>query len=793
MSLPASRPSILTRCVRYTLGLALCAAPLALHAGSPRVTSVYPGGGQRGTEAEFILSGTNTKDLRTLLFDDKEIEVVSIAPDTGNKSKIKVKIAADAKLGEHRFRAVTESGISDLRLFFVTPFPMVEERKKTKADLLEPQPVALGTTVYGHTPGDEQDKYLVELKKGQRLSAVVVGAHLQTSGLYDSALSITTEDGNKLAESDDTAFGRQDPVASIIAPEDGKYVVTVRDSTNLGDGECQYFLHIGSFAQPLAVYPPGGPAGEEVKVKLLGDASGELEQTFKLPAQANENFAIYANIEQPAPLPNPFRVSTFPNVLETEGNHDIEHATPGPDTLPAAFNGVISEKKQLDYFRFTAKKGVAYDLTVYARHLRSPLDSVLTIYNEKGAKLNTNDDEGQPDSHIRWSAPADGHYYISVGDQLNRSGSIFTYRVEITPLEPKIVSYLPEITQNQNQDRRAIVVPKGNRFAQLIKTKRVDFAGDVSLDPVGLPAGIKVDKGDLDKSVDTIAMVFEAAADAKPGQSLIDLQAKPLEAPKDATPIKSGVEHMVDILENANNKAYYTVTEDKLPVSIAEPIPAKLSLVPFKAPILQNGQMNIKVHLDREGDFKGPVTITFLYVPPGIGSSGVTVIKEGETEGVLPISCNDKAALKKWKICVVGNADFGKGNTWFSTGLSDLEVAPAIMAGQIQRTFVDQSDSTTVTVKLEPKEEFSGKAKIELMGLPPGCTAEVKEVTKDDKEVKFDVKASEKAMVGQHKQLFCSFKLMKDGEEMTSTFAMGGVLRVDKGAIAKNTAAPTTK
>jgi hypothetical protein len=690
---------------------------------------------------------------------------------------------------------VTESGVSDLRLFFVTPFPLVEEQKKTKTNLLEPQPVALNTTVYGHTPNDEQDKYVVELKKGQRLTAAVLGAHLATAGLYDSALSITTEDGNKLAESDDTAFGRQDPVTSIVAPEDGKYVVTIRDSTNLGEGECQYFLHIGTFAQPLAVYPGGGPAGEELKVKLLGDASGELEQTVKLPAQPNPDFAVYANIEQPAPLPNPFRVSNMPNVLEAEPNNDIEHATSGPDTLPVAFNGIITEKGDLDYFRFTAKKGQAYDLTVYARHLRSPLDSVLTLYNEKGAKLNSNDDDGQqPDSKLRWSAPADGNYYISVGDQLNRGGAIFTYRVEITPVEPKIVSYLPEITQNQNQDRRAIVVPKGNRFAQLIKTRRVDFAGDVSIDPVGLPAGVKVDKGDVDKSVDTIAMVFEAAPDAAPAQTFIDLQAKPLESPKDATPIKSGVEHLVDILENANNKPYYTVVEDKVPVAVAEAIPAKITLVPFKAPILQNGQMNVKVHLDREGEFKGPVTITFLYVPPGIGSSGVAVIKEGETEGVLPISCNDKAALKKWKICVVGNADFGKGNTWFSTGLGDLEVAPTILAGQIQRTFIDQNDSTTITVKLDPKEEFQGKAKIELMGLPPGCTAETKEVTKDDKEVKFEVKASDKAMVGQHKQLFCNFKLMKDGEEMMSSFAMGGVLRVDKGTIAKNeTATPATK
>jgi hypothetical protein len=41
-------------------------------------------------------------------------------------------------------------------------------------------------------------------------------------------------------------------------------------------------------------------------------------------------------------------------------------------------------------------------------------------------------------------------------------------------------------------------------------------------------------------------------------------------------------------------------------------------------------------------------------------------------------------------------------------------------------------------------------------------------------------------MVGQHRQVFCQFKLAKDGDEMIGNFAQGGVLRVDKGAVAKN-------
>ena len=761
----------------------LGALPLALQATTPRVSTCYPPGGQQGTEVETVIGGS-LKDARTILFDEPGIEVVSLQPEAG-KVKAKLKIAADAAPGEHRFRVVTESGISELRIFLVTPFPIVEEGKKTKPTDREPLPVALTTTVYGRTPGDDQDRYVVEVKKGQRITAEVVASHLQGGALFDSALSIEKEDGTKLAESDDTAFGRQDPVTSVLAPEDGKYIITVRDSTNLGEGDCIYFMHIGNFAQPLAVYPSGGPAGSDVKLTFLGDASGPLEKTVKLPDQANPNFAVYGSTDGAAPMPNPFRISKFPNVLEAEPNDDIEHATAAPDVLPIAVNGVIEKKNDIDFFKFTAKKGQAYDLTVYARVLRSPLDSVLSIYNEKGAKLASNDDEGEPDSHLRWTAPADGAFFLSVNDQLNRGGSIYTYRVEIVPVEPKVVTYLPEITQNQNQDRRAIVVPQGNRFATLVKIRRTDFAGDLTLEPKNVPDGVSVAVDGVDKSVDTVVAVFEAKPDAKLDQKLMDLTAKPVEAPKEGVELASAVAHTVDLVGGGNQKPYYSVTEDKLAAAVAAPIPVKISLVPYKAPILQNGAMNLKIHAER-GDYKGPISLSLIYTPPGIGFSVVN-IKEGESDAEMPISANDKAALKTWKVCVVGNADFGQGGTYFSTELRDLTVAPGLMDGAIQRTFIDQGDSTQITVKLTPKADFEGKAKLELMGLPGGVTAEPVEITKDSTEVKFNVKANDKAIVGQHRQLFCQFTLMKDGESMQNSFGLGGVLRVDKGAIAKNT------
>lgn len=765
------------------VGAAACLLTVSAFAGSARLNHTYPAAGQRGTEIEVTCSGQNLADATGFLFDEPGFEATVTSAAAGN-FKAKLKVPANARLGEHRFRAITASGLTDVRLFYVTPFPMTEEVEK-KDQPNSAQPVALGSTVYGKTQEDDQDRYEVELKKGQRLTIEVVGMRVQTQSMYDPCVSISKPDGSELAAADDSSFSRQDPVTSVIAPEDGKYVITIRDSTNAGSGACQYVMNVGSFARPVAVYPAGGPAGENLKVQLIGDASGPMERTIKLPEKATDRFELFTEGDQPTPQPNLMRVSYFPNVLESGPNNDVATAQKVTEQVPFALNGIISEKNQGDCFKFTAQKGRDYEVRVFARALRSPLDPVLVIYNDKGAQLALNDDSGNPDSYLRWKAPADGEFVLHVRDQLFRGGPNFIYRVEVTPIQPRVTAWLPEMTINQNQDRRAMVVPKGNRYASLLRVKRADVGGEVQVEPVDLPAGITVSAPPIDKTVDTIPVVFEAAPDAAIAAKEFGVNIKLAEPPKD-TKVETGVEHIVDIAENGNQRPYYTIVEDKLPVAITNEIPATIKLIAPKAPLLQGGSLGLKVVAERKNDFKGPITLSFLYSPPGVGNAGLQTMKENDQEAVVTISANANAAPQKWKVCIVGSADFGKGPVWFSTQLEEIEIAPPLVSGQIVRTFVDQGDSTTVRVKLEHKVPFEGKAKLQLLGLPPNTTAEPVEFTKDDKEVEFTVKADKTAPAGQHKQLFCQFSLEKDGDTMTSAFAQGGILRVDKGVVAKN-------
>ena len=49
---------------------------------------------------------------------------------------------------------------------------------------------------------------------------------------------------------------------SLLAPEDGRYVIEVRESSYGGSSACKYRLHVGRFPRPLAVFPVNNKPAE---------------------------------------------------------------------------------------------------------------------------------------------------------------------------------------------------------------------------------------------------------------------------------------------------------------------------------------------------------------------------------------------------------------------------------------------------------------------------------------------------------------------------------------------------
>jgi hypothetical protein len=765
------------------VALFVCAGPSI--AASPTVTSVMPRGGQRGTEVNVTFGGARLADAQELMWYTPGIAVTKLEAKE-NQVVATLKIAADCTLGEHAVRLRTASGLSELRTFWIGALPVVDE-KEPNNDFAAPQAIPLNCTVHGTITSEDVDYFAVEAKKGQRISVEIEGLRLASNpnvGTFDPFIAILDAKRFELATSDDTPLLRQDGCMSVIAPADGKYIVQVRESAYRGNAVCHYRLHVGTFPRPLSVYPLGGKPGEEVAFRFLGDPGGEIAKKIKLPNEQADRFALHCDdAGGMSPSGIPIRVNDLPNVLEAEPNDSPPQATKG--TVPCAFNGIIEKANDHDHFRFAAKAGQTFDVTCFARRLGSPLDPVIWVLNPAGAAITSNDDiPGSPDSYFRFAAPTDGEYVIGVRDHLLKGGPTYAYRIEVAPVAPRVAVALPQFAQF-SQDRQWIIVPRGNRYATLVTTSRADVGGEVTVEAGGMPAKVSVSTETVAPYMGLTPAVIEAAADAPIAGSLADFVAKPVD-PKQPFTSRFRL-HSELVYGTPNNATYWGYDAPKVAVAVAEAVPFKISIVEPKVPLVHNGSMNLKIVVERQSGFTGPITIYPLYNPPGVGSAGAATIAANQNETILPLNANTGAPVRKWKYVVWGVATVGNGPVWVSSQLANLEIAPPYLALNLERAMGEQGKSTTLYGKVQVTTPWDGPAKVQLIGLPAKATAPVVDLVKDAKEIAFPITLDPAAPAGQHKNLFCQVVITQNGEPVVQNIG-SSELRVDKPLVA---AAPT--
>jgi hypothetical protein len=757
--------------------LLLCARTASL-ATDPHLSTITPLGGQRGSEVELTLRGERLADARELIFYSPGLEVLGLEVPTNQAQVVKarVRIAPDCRLGEQALRLRCASGLSDLRTFWVGPFPSVKDAAPN-GDFAQPQAIPLNVTVEGVVENEAVHYYRVEARKGQLLCVEVEGMRLGRT-FFDPFVAIMDSKRFVLASSDDTALLLQDPACSILAPEDGRYIIQLRESSYGGNGDCHYRLHVGSFPRPTGVFPAGGKAGETLVLKFLGAGAGDLSAQVKLPDHPADQFPVFAQAGgQTAPSPNWLRVSPFPNVLETEPNDDREHATPAATNFPVALNGIIAAAGDVDWYSFSAAKGQVLEMNVYARRLRSPLDSVLSVHDANGAALASNDDSAGADSYLRFTAPADGKFFLRVSDHLKKGGPDFFYRVELTPVAPSLWLKIPDVSRNNAQERKSIVVPRANRFATLIQAERQNFSGDLLLQFPDLPAGLSYQCDPLPANQTLLPVVFTAAADAPVCGKLCELVGKPA----DATQHVAGKlrQDFVFVRGEPGDSVYAQTFVDKIAAAVVEEVPFQVSIVEPKVPLVRNGTMDLKVAAQRRPGFDEPITLRMVYNPPGVGSANEVVIPKGETNALYRLNANGDAELRTWRIAVLATANVQGAPAWVSSQLAPLTIAEPFLTMKIEMGCAEPGQTARVCCTLDQKAPFEGKANCKLLGLPNGATTPDAFITKDDKQVVFDVATTAATPVGQHRSLFCAVTIMQAGEPMPHSVGGGGCLRID--------------
>lgn len=810
--------------------------------------AVLPHVGQRGTTVDVALQGMYIADPKQVLFYRPGIQAIDVTglPELTQFDEMKklnpinkriggrsfggvVKeqagakfvIAPDCPIGLHPLRLRTAKDLSTLSFFWVTPYPVVREAEAYEGN---PSNTTLATaevlpsgsvSVYGYIstgPIMDRDTYRITRKKGERISVEVNSVRMSwifwARGELDLVARIFDAAGQELALADDSPMHVQDPLVSIVAPADGDYFIQIEQSL-FSDTYNSFYQHyvanISSTELPLAVYPAGGPAGTAVDITLIGDPLGDRAAQVQLPA-ATGDFPYDFGGSYPLAM----RVSQTRNVLEPQ-----DAQPPGrineAGALPVALNGIVGRSNEADEFRFTPKMGQAYLVRTYARSLGTPLDPLIDIRHEQTGEVDVTADDvgnyeerglpGVPnafrrlsimDPSVVWTPKKEGPYVLRMKDIRNQGGPTCVYRVEIEPVENRVNTYLMSRNYSRESPRDSgTAIPQGNRWTiqlGLSQGQGNPYRGDLRLVAEGLPEGIEM-----------IAPLVQAAGGAYPASVPVQFVARP-DAPQHAVlfrvlarPVADGVDfhssvgQAIIFVGDHFGQSSNSLIVDQFSIAAVNPAPFSIEVAAPKIPLIQDGELSVKVTVHRQPGFDLPIQIVSAWNPPGVGSEPTLEIPSGVSEAVYRFTATNNATPATWKVAIQARTPLpnpkdvaGAGQTQVSSEFFDLTVAQPYVKLASEPVAIRRGAQASFVWKVSPQHPFKMAALAKLQGLPKGI--KVAEpgplLTPDAAELVFNLQADAEALLGQYKEIGVELTFREEGQEIRQRTG-AGVLRID--------------
>ncbi len=771
----------------------------AAQAAAPAIESVAPGVGQRGSEFALTFVGAGFTDKSEIVLYKPGMTCVAVKATSENELVATLKAAPDCPLGSHPFRVRTSQGLSELRIFRVTPLTVVASTEPNESPM-QATPVARNVTLTGVLESADVDCFSVTLHKGECLAAEVEAVRLGQN-LLDTVLAIYGPDGKQIAQADDTCLFGQDPFLTVVAPVDGTYVIQVREAALEGDANSRYALHVGTFPRPEFAFPAGGPAGKTIAVRFHGDTRGIIEQQISLPAAPTDQFGVYAEqagISTPTSIP--FRVSPFDNVLDAEPNDEISAVSAAAVELPVAFNGILEKSGDVDRFRFRMTAGQSMQFEAFAERLGSRADTVVSILDAEGSVLVRNDDDGSHDSRLLFQAPHTGEFQLHLIDKRGSGGKDFFYRIEAALPQPELIAFLPR-PNRVSQERQTINVPRGNRVMTFLAVRRQGLKGPVKLEPQELPAGVTSPAVNVPGDQFMMPVVIEATADAPLGGSLAQVR---VTGEADGKPVSGGFQQVVDLVAGSADTLYQSVTVERLAVAVIEPSNFTIRLDEPKSGLSQDGTLTLTVHVDRAADFTGPVDVTFPFLPPWVDGPAKLTIPGDQTSGVYVVHAFPQAQPRSWSICAEGRPGLetnriaanpempatpaggmrgrrrgrAKVDAVVSTQLVTLNISASPVTGMIGKVAAEQGIKLKLVSSIDRRESLPETLVATLEGLPNRVTASPVTISANDKSVEFLVQFDPTAPLGTFNSLVCRLTGKVDGQEVSYCIGRGGVLKI---------------
>ena len=417
---------------------------------------------------------TGTKRLKK--FDPRR----QFNPQIREQLTVRVRVAASAAPGAREVRVLTPDGLSNPMVFLVGGAEELREVEPNDREVPADAPVlADGVVLNGQIMPGDADRFRVPLQKGEQVCFTVQARALvpyladAVPGWFQAVLVLHDSTGRRVAYVDDHLFD-PDPVLAYQAPEEGDYLLEIRDAIYRGREDFVY------------------------RITRAPDAGAKTSA-------------------QPQP----------DDIEESEPNE----SAPAARELPvgrAAF-ARIDRPRDCDVWRFTGRAGQPVVAEIHARRIGSPLDALLELRDAAGKRLAMQDDsvdrgEGllthHADARLACAMPADGEYFIEVREVQQRGGEDYAYRLELRPEQPGF---------DLRTTPSAVNIAAGGRAVLTVHLLRRDgFDGPVDLALAGAPPEWRLEGARIPAGADRVRCTLFIPRSATAGTVPLALEGKGL-------------------------------------------------------------------------------------------------------------------------------------------------------------------------------------------------------------------------------------------------------------------------
>jgi hypothetical protein len=461
---------------------------------APKLVSVFPLGGQRGTTVQIELRGTGLtganavwlgagsrldapnvgrlgKPPHTQSRDGVEAHVKAVPDDS--RAHVQMVLAANARVGFHTVALVSASGLSGSLSFWVGPHEVIQETSAAHDSATTAQPVKLPVAINGRiTAGAELDYYAFDVATGQTLAFEVLAWH---GANFDPQLALYETGGSFLDPQRSRRLLFHEEITRGSMPLNRRlthhFKKTGRHVVNIGNLFAQAG---GDFSYLLRIAPVDQRADRE---NALSWARGRIREL--------RSRAVAAPAMDVALIP------------EAEPK-DNKPAAPF-FKLPAVLEGTISRPGDIDRFRFRVPAGAKLAFEIQAPRAAPPhFNPRLDVLAAKGAVVlsNLQIKDGkigeaasrvvQIASQVAGKLDQEGEYYLRVRDLTSIQGSPdHVYRVLVRP-------QIPHVGDSRVQpDGPVNLAPGGRQRLTLSTPFKEGYAGSVAISVEGLPKGVR--------------------------------------------------------------------------------------------------------------------------------------------------------------------------------------------------------------------------------------------------------------------------------------------------------------